>query len=174
MGSVFGPVRFILPVCRLSWFLYTLNIYAHFLSYFSQQLLMTQIWYLVTSFISVPYIVGSVFGPIRFLLPVCRLCWFLYTLNICTHFSSHFSQQILMAEIWYFVTSLGTPYHGNRRGYHKWALAHSSSCLVYFIEYYMPDNMSSARTLVKHFLSVKIMYMLHIELYILCHWLLFI
>jgi hypothetical protein len=25
---------------------------------------------------------GSVFGPIRFLLPVCRLCWFLYTLNI--------------------------------------------------------------------------------------------
>ena len=25
---------------------------------------------------------GSVFGPIRFLLPACRLCWFLYTLNI--------------------------------------------------------------------------------------------
>ena len=69
---------------------------------------------------------------------------------------------------------IGTPYYGKRRGYHKWALAHSSSCLVHFIEYYMPDNMSSARTLVKHFLSVKIMYMLHIELYILCHWLLFI
>ena len=30
MGSVFGPVRFLLPVCRLSWFLCTLNIYAHF------------------------------------------------------------------------------------------------------------------------------------------------
>jgi hypothetical protein len=45
------------------------------------------------------------FGPIRFLLPVCRLCWFLYTLNIYAHFSSHFSQQLLMAEIWYFVTS---------------------------------------------------------------------
>jgi hypothetical protein len=39
------------------------------------------------------------------LLPVCRLCWFLYTLNIYAHFSSHFSQQILMAEIWYLVTS---------------------------------------------------------------------
>jgi hypothetical protein len=26
--SVFGPIRFLLPVCRLSWFLYTLNIYA--------------------------------------------------------------------------------------------------------------------------------------------------
>ena len=52
MGSVFEPVRFLLPVCRLSWFLYTLNIYAHFSSHFSQQLSMTQIWYLVTSFIS--------------------------------------------------------------------------------------------------------------------------
>jgi hypothetical protein len=40
MGNVFGPVRFLLPVCRLSWFLYTLNIYAHFSSHFSQQLLM--------------------------------------------------------------------------------------------------------------------------------------
>ena len=49
--AFYGPVRFLLPVCRLSWFLYTLNIYAHFSSHFSQQLLMTEIWYLVTSFI---------------------------------------------------------------------------------------------------------------------------
>jgi hypothetical protein len=28
VGSVFGPVKFLLPVCRLNWFLYTLNIYA--------------------------------------------------------------------------------------------------------------------------------------------------
>jgi hypothetical protein len=40
--SVFGPVRFLLPVGRLSWSLYTLNIYAHFSSHFSQQLLMTE------------------------------------------------------------------------------------------------------------------------------------
>ena len=45
------------------------------------------------------HIVGSVFGLARFLLPVCRLSWFLYTLNIYAHFSSHFSQQLLMAEI---------------------------------------------------------------------------
>ena len=32
-------------------------------------------------------------------------CWFFYTLNIYAHFSSHFSQQLLMAEIWYLVTS---------------------------------------------------------------------
>jgi hypothetical protein len=46
------------------------------------------------------------FGPIRFLLAVCRFCWFLYTLNIYANFSSHFSQQLLMAEIWYLVTSI--------------------------------------------------------------------
>ena len=45
----------------------------------------------------------NVFGPIRFLLPVCRLSCFLYTLNIYAHFSSHFSQQPLMAEIWYLL-----------------------------------------------------------------------
>jgi hypothetical protein len=37
----------------------------------------------------VPHIVGSVFGSVRFLLPVCRLSWFLYTLNMYAHFSSH-------------------------------------------------------------------------------------
>ena len=31
---------------------------------------------------------------------------FLYTLNIYAHFLTHFSQQLLMAEIWYLVTSL--------------------------------------------------------------------
>jgi hypothetical protein len=61
---------FLLPVCRLSWFLYTLNIYAHFSPHFSQKLLMAEIWYLVTSFIYVPHIVGSVFWPVRFLLPI--------------------------------------------------------------------------------------------------------
>ena len=36
----------------------------------------------------------------------CLQTWFLYTLNIYARISLHFSQQILMAEIWYFVTSL--------------------------------------------------------------------
>ena len=46
-------------------------------------------------------------GSVRYLLSVCRLCSFLYTLNIhvYAHFSSHFFLQILMAEIWYFITS---------------------------------------------------------------------
>jgi hypothetical protein len=120
-----------------------LNIYAHF----SQQLLMAEIWYLVTSFIYVPHIVGSIFGSIRFLLPVCRLCWFLYTLNI--HFVyAHFSRIFLSnywwqkSDIWlqasyrypisweaFFDPSDSYFLFAEERGYHKWALAHSSSCL---------------------------------------------
>jgi hypothetical protein len=61
---------------------------------------MAEIWYLVSSVIYVYHIVGSVFGAVRFLLPVCQLSWFLYTLNIYmyAHFSSHFSQQLLMSD----------------------------------------------------------------------------
>jgi hypothetical protein len=99
VGSVFGPIRFLLPVCRLCWFLYTLNIYAHFSSHFSQQLLMAEIWYLVTGFIYVLHIVGSVFGPIRFLLPVCRLCWFWYTFNI--HLYMHIFRRIFLSNCWW-------------------------------------------------------------------------
>ena len=51
---------------------------------------MAEIWYLVTS------IVGSVFGPVRFLLPVCRLSWSLYTLNIYAHF-----RHIFLSNYWW-------------------------------------------------------------------------
>jgi hypothetical protein len=40
-------------------------------------------------------IVGSVFGPIRFLLPVCRFCWFLYTFNI------HLYMHIFLSNYWW-------------------------------------------------------------------------
>jgi hypothetical protein len=102
--------------CLPTWFLYTLNIYAHFSSHFSQQLLITEIWYLVTSFIYVCHIVGSVFGPVRFVLPVCRLSWFLYTLNIYAYFSSYFFSATI--DGWDLIFGhklhIGTPYHGKR------------------------------------------------------------
>jgi hypothetical protein len=85
----------------------TLLIFIHiehicsFLSHFSQQILMAEIWYFVTSFIKVPHFVGSVFWPVRFFLSVCRLRWLLYTFNIYPHFS----QQLLMTGIWYLVSS---------------------------------------------------------------------
>jgi hypothetical protein len=69
-------------------------------------------------------IMESVFGPIRFLLPVCRLSWFLYTLNIYAHFSSHFSQQLLMAEISTTTSLMNTTmYYANSK---------QQSCIVAF------------------------------------------
>ena len=67
------------------------------------------------------------FTSVRFLLPVFRLSWFLCTLNIYAHISSHFSQQLLMAEICYFGHKLhiGTPYRGKR----FWTRQIPTSCL---------------------------------------------
>ena len=64
---------------------------------------------------------GSVFEPVRFLLPVCRLSWFLYTLNIYAHFSSHFSQQHIDGRDLIFGHKLhiGTPYRGKRFWIHQ-------------------------------------------------------
>ena len=167
MGSVFEPIGFLLPVCRLCWFLYTfiIHLYMHifhriFLSNYWWQ--KSDIWsqasyrytilwvafldpsdsyFLLADFVDfythLSYICictffiaffsatiddrnlifghklhigtsyhGKRFWTHRIPTPVCRLCLFLYTLNIYAHISSHFSQQLLMAEIWYLVTSV--------------------------------------------------------------------
>ena len=105
VGSVFGPVRFLLPVCRLCWFLYTLNICSYFVAFFSANIDGRNLIFRHKPRIGTPFCGNVFFWPVRFLLPVCRLSWLLYTFNIYAHFSSHFSQQLLMAEIWYLVTS---------------------------------------------------------------------
>jgi hypothetical protein len=63
--------------------------------------LMGEIWYLVTSVIYVYHIVGSVFGPVRFLLPACRLCWFLYN-NKC-YILYIFTIKTLSKHFWVFT-----------------------------------------------------------------------
>ena len=71
---------------------------------------------------------GSVFGPVRFLLPVCRLSWFLYTLNIYAHFSSHFSLSATIDGrdlIFGHKLHIGTPYRGKR----FWTHQIPTSCL---------------------------------------------
>ena len=42
---------------------------------------------------------GSVFEPIRFLLHVCRFCWFLYTFNI--HLYMHIFRRIFLSIYWW-------------------------------------------------------------------------
>jgi hypothetical protein len=73
--------------------------------------------------------VGSVFGLVRFLLPVCRLSWFLYTLNIhciCTFFVTFFSATIDDRDLIFgHKLHIGTPYRGKR----FWTHQIPSSCL---------------------------------------------
>ena len=89
------------------------------------------------------------FGPIRFLLPVCRFCWFLYTFNI--HLYMHIFRHIFLSNYWwqesdiwsqasyrypisweaFFDPSDSYFLFAAERGYHRWALAHSSSCCIY-------------------------------------------
>ena len=117
MGNVFGSVKFLLPVCRLSWFLYTLCTF--FVTFFSATIDGRNLIFGHKLYIGTPYrgmlfwtyqiptsclptllifihiehtfcicpfavaffsatidgrnlIFGHVFGPVRFLLPVCR------------------------------------------------------------------------------------------------------
>ena len=87
-----------------------------------------------------------IFGSIRFLLPVCRFCWFLYTFNI--HLYMHNFRHIFLSNYWwqksdvwsqdsyrfpilcktFFDPSDSYFLFAAERGYHRWALAHSSSC----------------------------------------------
>ena len=127
----YTPVRFLLPVCRLSWFLYTLNIYAHFSSHFSQQLLMAEIWYLVTNLhIGVPYC-GKRFWTHQIptsCLPTLLI--FIHIEHICSFFVTFFSATIDGRNLIFgHKFHIGTPYRGKWRGYHKWALANRSSWL---------------------------------------------
>ena len=150
MGSVFGPIRFLLPVCRLSWFLYTLNIYAHFSSHFSQQLLIAEIWYLVTSFIYI----GTPYRGKRFWtrqIPTSCLPTLLIFLHIEHIHCMLIFRRIFLSNYWwqksdiwsqasyrypisweaFFDPSDSYFLFAKERGYHRWALAHSSSCFFY-------------------------------------------
>jgi hypothetical protein len=110
---------------------------------------MAEIWYLVTSFIKVPHIVGSVFGSIRFLLPVCRLDFYthwtyilympifshIFLSNYWWQKSDIWSQASYRYPIsWEAFLDLSDSYFlfAEEWGYHKWALAHSSSCFTCF------------------------------------------
>jgi hypothetical protein len=193
--AFFGPIKYLLPVCRLSWFLYTLNVYAHFSSHFFQQLLMAEIWYLVTSFIYNPISWEAFFDPSdsyflfadfvdfythwtymliflsnywwqesdiwsqasyryailweAFLDPSDSYFLFADLVDFYTHWTyMHIFRHIYLSNCWwqgsdiwsqasyrypiswevFFDPSDSYFLFAEERGYHKWALAHSSSC----------------------------------------------
>ena len=99
---------------------------------------MTGIWYLVTSFIYVCHIVGSIFGPVRFLLPVCRLFMHIFHHIFLSNYwwqrSDIWSQALYRYPISleaFFDPSDSYFLFAEEQGYHKWALAHSSSCFLF-------------------------------------------
>ena len=64
---------------------------------------------------------GSVFGPVRFLLPVCRLSWFfIHIEHICTFFVTFFSATIDGRNLIFgHKLHIGTPYRGKRFSTHQ-------------------------------------------------------
>jgi hypothetical protein len=95
VGSAFGLLRFLLSVCRLCWFLYTLNIYVHFRRIFlSRNPIFGHKLHIGT-----PYHGKRFFGSIRLLLPVCWFCWFWYTFKI--HLYLHIFRRIFLSNYWW-------------------------------------------------------------------------
>jgi hypothetical protein len=145
VGNVFGPIRFLLPVCRLSWFLYTLNIYAHF-----RHIFLSNYWWQKSDIWSQ----ASYRYPISwetFLNPSDSYFLFADFVDFYTHwtymlifrhiFLSNYLWQ--KSDVWlqasyrypilweaFLYPSDSYFLFAEERGYHRWALAHSSSCFI--------------------------------------------
>ena len=138
--AVFGPVRFQLSVCRLSWFLFSFNIYTHFSSHWWQK---SDIW----SQASYRYAILWE----AFLDPSDSYFLFADVVDFYTHWTyMHISRHIFLSNYWWQKSDIWSQAlyrypisweafydpsdsyflfaEERRYMYHKWALAHSSSC----------------------------------------------
>jgi hypothetical protein len=115
-------------------------VYAYFSSHLSKQLLMTGIWYLVTSFIYVCHIVEAFLDPSDSYFLFAALVGFYKHLTYM-----HIFRGIFLSKYWWQRSDIWSQalyrYHiswevffdpsdsyflfAEERGYHKWALAHS-------------------------------------------------
>ena len=146
MGSVFGPVRFLLPVCRFCLFLYTFNI--HLYMHICRHIFLSNYWWQefdIWSQASYRYaILWEAFLDPSGQIPTSCLPTLLifihieHTFCICpflvTFFSDIWSQASYRYPIsWeaFFDPSDSYFLFAEERGYHKWALAHSSSCSIW-------------------------------------------
>ena len=127
---------------------------------------------------------GSVFGPVRFLLPVCRFCWFLYTFNI--HLYMHIFRRIFLSNYWWQESDIWSQVSyryailwetfvdpsdsyflfTEERGYHKWTLALTVHLIWFYLNIIIGREIvtwSSLKTrsdLKNHVLPCKNMYWL--------------
>jgi hypothetical protein len=146
VGSVFGPIRFLLPVCQFCWFLYTFNI--HLYMHIFRHIFLSNYWWQesdIWSQASYRYAISWE----AFLDPSDS--YFLFADFV--DFSAHWTYMLIFrriflsnycwqkSDIWsqasyrypisweaFFDPSDSYFLFAKERGYHKWALAHSSSC----------------------------------------------
>jgi hypothetical protein len=156
MGSVFGPVRFLLPVCRLSWLLYTFNIMHIFCRIF-----LSNYWWQESDIRSQASYRYAILWE-AFLDPSDSCFLFADLVGFYTHWTyMHIFRQIFISNYWWqksdiwsqasyryaiswevfldpsysyflFADLVGFYAHWTYMwGYHKWALAHNSSCSIW-------------------------------------------
>jgi hypothetical protein len=151
VGRVFGPIRFLLPVCRLCLFLYTFNI--HLYMHIFRCIFLSNYWWQesdIWSQASYRYAIlwEAFLDPSDFYFLFADLVGF-YTVNIHYMYMHNF-RHIFLSNYWWqrsdiwSQASYGYPISweafldpsdsyflfAEERGYHKWELAHSSSCFV--------------------------------------------
>jgi hypothetical protein len=154
VGSVFGSIRFLLPVCRFCWFLYTFNI--HLYMHIFRHIFLSNscdIW----SQTSYRYAILWE----AFLDPSDSYFLFADLVGFYTHWTyMHIFRHIFLSNYWwqrsdiwsqasyrypisweaFFDPSYSYFLFAEERGYHKWASAHSSACLTCIFKdhlYYM-------------------------------------
>jgi len=152
-GSDFGPVRFLLLVCRLSLFLYTLNIICKFfVTFFSATIDGTNLIFYHKLHIQCRY----------------AILWEAYNVGMPYYGKLFQTRQVPTYCLLTF----------EERGYHRWAVAHSSSCLLFFfwlvlvsqwqyiclqdhIIYFVNCNMLSRESLL--LINVYVLYLLYVS-----------
>jgi hypothetical protein len=146
VGSVFGPIRFLLPVCRFCWFLYTFNIHLY-MHIFCRMFLSNYWWQESDIWSQASYRYAILWEA--FLDPSDSYFLFADLVGFNTHWTyMHIFRHIFLSNYWwqrsdilsqasyrypipweaFFDPSDSYFLFAEEWGYHKWALAHSSSC----------------------------------------------
>ena len=152
LGASSWPVRFLLPVCRLSWLLYTFNIHCtcictFFVAFFSATIDDRNLIFGHKLHIGTPYR-GKRFWTHQ--IPTSCLPTLLIFIHIEHTFCMPIFSRIFLSNYWWQKSDIWSQasyrypilweafldpsdsyfLFAEERGYHKWALAHSSSCFI--------------------------------------------
>jgi hypothetical protein len=165
VGKVFGPIRFLLPVCRFCWFLYTFNI--HLYMHIFRRIILSNYWWQESDIWSQASYRYAILWE-AFLDPSDSYFLFADSVGFYTHWTylyMHIFRHIFLSNCWwqrsdiwsqasyrypilwetFFEPSDSYFLFSEERGYHRWALAHSSSCYWIFFNI-QPTNIFTLNT----------------------------